>query len=239
MNGKINLDIKSLKFILEKDKPYILPLVIIFTCIVLFFQFIIPQLKTLLTAREQEKQASLNSRTLKENLNILVNTDEDSLDSQLEVLNLALPSSKDFGGILNSIYLTSQRTGVALGAFSIRIGDLSEYQKDSELPKITLSIPINSGIAGVNGFVDAIEKTVPLSEVNLVKIGEKDSISSVNLSFYYKPLGISSNKDYVSVNPVSQKALLLIDKLKNFDNISSLSRDIPVGSPSAESLNPF
>jgi len=225
MSGKINLDIESLKFIFEKNKPYILPSIVIFTCIVLFFQFIIPQLKTLLTAREQAKQASLNLKTLKENLNILVNTDEDSLDSQLEVLNQALPFSKDFSGILNSIDFASRRTGVALGAFSLKIGEILSSQNDSELPTITLSIPINSGIVGVSGFVDTIEKTVPLSEVSFVKIG--DNISSVNLSFYYKPLSIPSDRDGVRVNPVSQKALLLVDKLKNFERTSGLPQITP------------
>ncbi len=232
MNDKINLDIKSLRFILEKNKPFIFPCLIIIVCIVLLFQFIIPQLKNLSTAREQAKEASLKLETLRENFNVLVNTDEKSLDSQLQVLNQALPSSKDFSGILSSIYFASQKTGVALGAFSLKIGDLSSPQKDSKFPIITMSIPINSGVVGVGSFLDTIGKTVPLSEVTLVKIG--DRISSVALAFYYKPLGLSSKEDF-RVKPISQQGILLIERLKSFENASSLPWNIPVGSPSAES----
>lgn len=225
MNDKINLDIKSLKFILEKNKPFIFPCLIIIVCIVLFFQFIVPQLKSLLVVQEQAKGASLRLKTLKENLNILTNTDEDHLDSQLQVLNQALPFSKDFSGILSSIYFASQKTGVALGAFSLKIGDLSDSQKDSKFPIITMSIPINSGVVGASSFVDVIGKTVPLSEVTLVKIG--DRVSTVALAFYYKPLGLSNKEDF-RVKPISQQGLLLIGRLKSFENVSSAETPNPL-----------
>lgn len=218
MNEKINADLKSLKFIFDRNKFYILPSVIILVCIVLFFQFIIPQFKTLLIAKKDAKEASIKLETLKENLNILVNTNENSLDSQLTILNLALPLNKDFAGVLNSIYYVSQKTGVNLGSFSLQIGDLSEAKKNDKFPTINLSVPINAGVAAINSFVETISKTVPLSEVTLIKIGAQTS--TINLSFYYKPLGSTSSEN-IRINPLSKKGLSLINKLTGFENIST------------------
>ena len=121
MNEKINADLKSLKFILNKNKVYIFPIVVILVSIMLFSQFVIPQADALLAAREEALATSLKIETLKANLDILTNINEETLDSQLKTLSLALPLSKDFFGILNSVYSTVQKTGVDLGNFSFKI----------------------------------------------------------------------------------------------------------------------
>ena len=214
MNEKINEDIKSLKFIFNKNKPYIFPIAIILVSIILFWQFIIPQFGALLMARKEARETSLELEALKDNLNVLTNIDEKSLDAQLEVLNLALPLNKDFSAILNSIYNASEKAGVIPGSFSFKIGDLSRSENDDNFPVIKLSVPINSGITAVNNFVETISKTFPLSEVYLIKIG--GTSSTVSLSFYYKPLGASNYNQDSRISPISQKALTLINQLSEF-----------------------
>lgn len=230
MNEKINADMKSLKFIFDRNKHYILPAIIILISIILFWQFVIPQFKILLTAREEARQASLKLQTLKENLNILTNTDEKSLDSQLKILNSALPLNKDFSGILNSIYLASQKSGIDLGSFSLRIGDLSDSKKQDDFPTISLSVPINADAAGVNSFVETINETAPLSEVTLIKI--RNLTSTIGLSFYYKPLGLSSYREGARINPLTQKGLSMIQELGGFENAYSFQKT-PVATSSS------
>jgi Tfp pilus assembly protein PilO len=198
-------------------------------CIILFWQFVIPQFKILSTAQEEVRQAELRLQTLKENLNVLRNTDEKSLDAQLKVLNLALPLNKDFSGILNSIYYASDKTGVNLGNFSLQIGDLLDSKKKDDFPTISLAIPVNANVVAVNSFVEAISKTVPLSEVTLIKIS--NMASTVRLSFYYKPLGLSSYKEDARIIPLTQKGLTIIHKLSSFENASSFQK-IPVATSS-------
>jgi len=157
-------------------------------------------------------------QALKGNLNVLTNTNKKSLDAQLRILNLALPLNKDFSGILNSIYSASQKTGVNLGSFSLQIGDLRDTNKKDDFSTISLSIPINSNVAAVNSFVEALSKTVPLSEVTLIKIS--NVASTVRLSFYYKSLGFSNYKEDARIIPLTQKGLGIINKLSLFENIS-------------------
>lgn len=217
MNEKINIDLKSLKFILDRNRPYIIPAVIILICLMLFWQFVVPQFKILFTAQEEAKQASQKLQVLKENLNVLRNTDEKFLDESLKILNLALPLNKNFTGILNSIYYASQKTGVSLGAFSLQIGNLTDSEGKDDFSTINLSLPINANVAAVNSFIETINKTVPLSEVTQIKTG--NLTSTIGLSFYYKPLGFSSYEEDAGINPLTQKGLTVINQLNGFENI--------------------
>ncbi|KKQ28359.1 MAG: hypothetical protein US48_C0012G0012 [Candidatus Levybacteria bacterium GW2011_GWA2_37_36] len=220
MNEKINADLKSLKFILNKNKVYIFPIVVILVSIMLFSQFVIPQADALLAAREEALATSLKIETLKANLDILTNINEETLDSQLKTLSLALPLSKDFFGILNSVYSTVQKTGVDLGNFSFKIGDLAKSENGDNFPVVKLSAPINSGVTAINSFVETISKNVPLAEVYSVKIG--NTSSTVSLSFYYRPLSASNYSQDVRISSISQKGLELISQLEKFENASSL-----------------
>lgn len=231
MNGKINADLKSLKFIFNKNKSYILPVVVMLISIILFFQFVIPQFNTLLEVQKEAKESSLKLEVLRKNLDILTNVDDEVLDSQFKILNLALPLNKDFIGILNSVNSTAQKTGVSLGGFSFRIGDISKSEDGDNFPVVKLSVPINSGITAINSFVETIIKTLPLSEVYSVKVGNVSSM--VNLSFYYKPLDVSSYSQDILVNPISQRGLTLVGQLGEFGNGSSLSEpEVPIATSS-------
>ena len=240
MNEKINVDLKSLKFIFERNKPYILPSIIIVICIALFLQFVIPQFKILSLAQEEARLASLKLQILKENLNVLTNTDEKSLDSRLKILNLALPLNKDFGGILNSIYYASQKTGVSLGSFSLQIGELADTKKSVDFPSISLTIPISANAPAVNSFVEVLSKTVPISEVTIIKI--RNVSSSIKLSFYYKPLGFTNLKEDARINPISQKGLGIINRLSLFENLFEnieSFQQVPIATSSSQDINPF
>lgn len=233
MNEKINADLKSLKFIFNKNRSFIFPIVIILVSIILFFQFVIPQFSALLMAVKEGRESSLKLEALRANLDVLTNINDETLSSQLGVLSSALPLNKDFIGVLNSVYSTAQKAGVSLGSFSIQIGDISKSESSDVFPVIKLSAPINSDISSINSFIETISKTIPLSEVYAVKIGRASS--SVSLSFYYKPLDSSSYSSDARISPVSQKGLNLIKQLGEYGNAASLpvSDPTPIATSSA------
>lgn len=239
MNGKINLDLKAIKFIFDRNKFYIPPIAVIFICIILFFQFVIPQFNMIFTAKEEAQAASLKLGVLKQNLNVLMNTNENSLDSQLEILNLALPLDKNFDGIINSINSSANKAGADLGSFSFQVGDLSIAEEIDKFPSIKLSVPVNSDVFTVKNFLEAINRTLPLSDVSSIRIGNKTSM--IDVRFYYKPLIFSGNIEKTAIAPFSQKGLSLITELEGFKSISpSAFQSIPVATSSSETdSNPF
>ncbi|MDZ4228097.1 MAG: hypothetical protein U1E54_02520, partial [Candidatus Levybacteria bacterium] len=183
-------------------------------------------------AREEALATSLRIEALKANLDVLTNINEETLDLQLKTLSLALPLNKDFFGILNSVYSTAQKTGVDLGSFSFKIGDIAKSESGDNFPVIKLSAPINSGVIAINSFVETISKTVPLAEVYSVKIGNISS--TVSLSFYYRPLSVSNYSQDVRISPISQKGLELVNQLGKFENAQSfLESPEPVATSSA------
>lgn len=219
MNQKINADIKSLVFIFNKNKSYIYPVLIILVSILLFFQFVIPQVRMLNATQKKTKEALVRLETSKANLHILENVNESILDSQLEIAKAALPLDKNYIGILNSIYSAAQKTGVSLGNFSFKVGDLSQSKDDDKFSVISLSLPVNSPIMAINSFVETISKTMPLVNVSSVKM--RSSSSTIGLSFYYKSLDISKYSQDARINPISQKGLDLINLLRGYDKTYS------------------
>ena len=220
MDGKINLDLVSLKLIFDRNKSYIYSVIIILISIVLFFQFVTPQYNALLKAQKETKELSLRLKVLKGNLNVLTNIDEEVHNSRLKTLTLALPVNKDAVGILNSLYAVAQKTGVSFGDFSFTIGDISKSENNDNLPSVKISVLINADVKAVSNFVEIMSKTVPLSEINSIKV-EKVS-STVGLSFYYKPLGAANYSQDAQISPLPQEGLTLINQLSSFETSSSL-----------------
>jgi hypothetical protein len=221
MNQKINLDFVSLKFILNRNKSYVFSALIILVSIFLFFQFVVPEFNSMLKSKQEADDLTAKLEMLKTNLNVLTNVNQDKLDSQYNTLTSALPVEKDVIKILNSIYAVAQKTGVSLGNFSFKIGNISKPEAaDNSL--VTLSVPINSGAEAANSFIKTLSKTIPLSEIDSIKT--TDEISTITLSFYYKPLGdASSYSQDVQINPISKSGLALIDQLDKFDDTTSLA----------------
>lgn len=219
MNNKTNFDLKSIKFIYQKNKQFILPIVTILISLLLIFQFIFPQLGVLANrqkelALERDKLKILNS-----NLSILINTNEELLDSQVKILTTALPINKDFLKVLDTIYSVARKTGANLGNFSFKVGDINQDEKGDMFPTIKITVPINSSMNSINSFVESLGKSLPLAEVYSVKINK--SSSGVDLSFYYKSLNLSGLDLFSEVKPISQAGLNLVNQMNGFDTANS------------------
>jgi len=232
MKEKINANLKSLKFVFNKNKSYVLPSVLILVSILLFFQFVIPEFSLLFKTQEEVSALKAKTELLKENLNMLTNIDQDTLDSQYNTMILALPVNKDYIEILNTVNVAAQKAGVSLGNYSFKVGSLGKSDSADISPLIKLTVPIESGLTGANSFVQIINNTVPLSQIDAVNV--VDTSSSITLSFYYKLLDTSNYSQDALISPVSQEGLNLIDQMKEFKAASSFSMPvIPTATASA------
>lgn len=236
MEGFINTDIQALKIIFNRNKHYIIPIVVILICIGLIIKIIIPQFKTFLEVKEEARIASLRLEKLKKDLNMLESLSEEVLKSQLETTTLALPISKEFGGILNVLYSAAEASGVSIGKFSFQVGDLDKSgENEGKFSTINLSIALENNITPVSNFVNIIAKTVPLSGTSVVKTGEKGS--TVGLSFYYKFLPVISSDS--PIVPISREKISLLSKIGNFADNLQTNPASKSGVPFVKSTNPF
>lgn len=219
MDKKVNLDIKSLKLIYERDKPFIVPLIVIIVCIILVVKVELPLLQNFNKVKEDSKKASFELSNLKKDLSVIEDLDENSLSQQLTLLNKALPINKDFIGILDAVYLASQKTGISLGEFSFQVGDLNKFdQGQDKFPSIKLSVTALNNIRSVNNFIESISKTLPLSYISMVKSGDKTT--QIDIFFYYKKLANFLPKGDMRIEPLSSQKLSTIKEISEFNNSS-------------------
>lgn len=214
----IHLNINSTTFniLYRKYKSFVLPSIIIIACIILFFMIIIPQIQGLLDAKDKEKIERQKLELLKNNYNLLLNMDETKLNSDFEILARALPSGKDFAGIINAISDKSVKAGVTIGDFEFTVGDISKSQVgDSAFPSILISLDVAGNSKAVLNFVTSLYKSMPLNAITTIEQGGDSA--RIKLQFYYKafPQGPISNETPISA--FTSNDIFLISELTLWD----------------------
>jgi len=239
MKKKVNIDSTTFWFLYRRYKEYLLPVGVILVCILLFLLVIIPQFQNFLDTQGQAKSEANKLIILKNNLNLLTNMDESQLDSQLQIVSVALPPNKDFEGILNGISVAANRAGVFLGDYEFQVGDITKPSLNAQsFPSLQLSLTINGGVSGITKFMAEIYKTVPLSEITGVKV--TSTTSEITILFYYKPFPPLGFNDSTPINSVSSQGLSTISNLSSWNNAVKISQPVLQESPASSSgeINP-
>ena len=243
MKKKVNIDSTTFWFLYRRYKEYLLPVGVIFVSILLFLFVIIPQFQNFLDAQQQSKAEANKLVVLKNNLNLLTNMDESQMDSQLKVLSGALPSNKDFEGILNGISAAADKAGVFLGDYEFQVGDITKPSLNIQsFPSLQLTLTIYGGVGGVTRFMSELYKTVPLSEITDVKV--TSNISEITAVFYYKPFPPLGFNNSAPIIPVSQQGLSIVGNLSSWNNANAVRASQAIVQPSpasssAVNTNPF
>lgn len=231
-----SIDINTLKFLYERYKDFIIPFLIVLASFLLFARVVLPSVFDLLDAYEEQKTALQALSNMEKKLSLLKSIDNSTLDSQLAIASKTLPIDKDFAGILNAISDASGKTGVSIGGFKFSVGSLSET-KESETSTLNMEIVFNASAYKVADFIDRLQRTLPISEVN--KISAQENLSNIKISFYYKPLARLKPDDSLPLLPVSAKGLALINEISsNFSIPQSSIFDLTPSSTLSSLPNP-
>lgn len=237
---KVTLNSNFLTSSFEKYKEYILPIVVVLVCFIILFLIILPQFQNYLVSRQQLDAEARKLSTLKNNYNFLTNLDDTENDADFKTLSLALPSNKDFTGIISGISAASSKTGVGIGNFSFSLGDLSKStdQAVNSNPSIKIEISLVGNTLSVIKFINELYKTVPLSEVTSIKSSSTDS--NLIILFYYKPFPPQNISDEAPVIPLSEKNQKLLKDIYAWNNASgeNVFTLSPSSSSSASSSSP-
>lgn len=192
---KFNLEFNNLLILYRHYKDYFLPLGVILACVLVVFWVVIPQFQQYLNSQQELKAQVQKLEVLKTNYNFLSNLDSSQSNANLTALTLALPSGKDFAGMMNAVSIASAKTGVSVGDFQFALGSLSgvdSTQGTSAYPSIKIDINLAGDTQSIFKFAQELYKTSPASEVASIKVN--GGSASVTILFYYKPF-ISQNVD--------------------------------------------
>lgn len=160
---------------------------------------------------------------VKDKISLLKSIDDLALDLQLAIVARALPIEKDFSAVLYAISNASNKTGISVGDFKLDVGSLSKLEDTGNFLTYDLDLTLNGDTKATNDFIDRIGRTLPLSEITKISIGEGSS--TIGIHFYYKPVAKLTRDDALPLSPVSAKGLSLIKELSTF------SMSIPIGVP--------
>lgn len=236
--NKISIDRMTLSLIYNRNKDYLVPLFTILVAFILLIQITIPSLSTLSTKNQEVKFEKEKLTTLKNNLNILTTLNTQTLDLQLSNATDALPSSKNFAGVLNAVSISANLSGVALGDFEFQVGDISNSVTPSKgFPNLQLSLNINGSVTNIAKFVNELYKTMPVSEVSNIQV--TGGRATLNTLFYYKPYLGKSIDETIPLNNLSKSNLDLLTEISSWNNpkiieqIQPIINASPVSSPSA------
>lgn len=210
---KYGISQNPIMVIYESYKEYLLTIGIIIICLILFAKFIIPQVQDLLLINGQKKELEGKIRVLKNNIYFLSSLDESDLDSKLQVATGALPSEKDFAGVLNAIQISSARSGVSLGDFTFKVGELSTKSAGlKKEPGMEVTLTVRGGIDNIKRFVVELSKASPISQVSSIDVSGNSAV--IITVFNYKPFSPTAFNGSSPINPLTTKDLNLLETLK-------------------------
>lgn len=212
---KINIDRLALEQLYKKYKDYLVPILAIIICFFLLVSITIPQVGILSEKQQQYNLEKTKLQILTNNYNILAGLNDITLNSQFGLALNALPSTKSFTGILNSISLAANKSGVFLGDYEFQVGDLSKFPTGKNVPSLELTLFINGGASETTRFVNELYNSLPISEVTNIQVS--NNRSSVIAIFYYKPFA-STKDSYLPIAPLSKNYLEIINKISLWNN---------------------
>ncbi len=232
-----NVDLQTFKALYSANKQYFVPIFMIMVSFFLIFFALIPQFQDLMTTLSQRGVAQQELQTLENNLNILNATDEADVDTKLATVFRALPPAKDFESVLTTISSVGASSGVPIGNFEFRVGDITGVASGSDaFPSLSLTLILSDGADGASRFMASLAESLPLSEVKKVDVNSNST--TLSIEFYYRSLSSAKISSDSKIVPISGKQSELLDKLMSWDSKINFDIISEVGTPSS-STTPF
>lgn len=229
--NKISIDKYTFLFLYRKYKDYIVPIVTLIVAFLLLLEITIPTLNNLSTREQELKFEKDKLTTLQNNLQILTQLNNQTLNDQLAIVTSALPSEKNFAEILNAVSISANKSGVFLGDYEFQVGDLSKtIIPQKGFPSLPLSLIINGNANSAAKFISELYRSFPISEVTDIELnGNRATLGTV---FYYKPFNQTKPDETIVLSGLSAADLKIIRDMSSWNNPKGLEQIIPILSPS-------
>lgn len=224
--NKIKVNRSTFIYLYRKHKDYIIPIVLIVTSFILFLKVTIPTLNNLSTREQEVKFEKEKLTTLKNNLKILTELNEFTLDSQLSLVSDALPTEKNFAGVLNAVSVSANKSGIFLGDYEFQVGDLSKTVTPLKgLPMLSLSLVTTGDANATARFVKELYRSFPISEITNIEVN--GSRATLSTTFYYKQVSFRKADEYNPLSNFSKTDLDTLKDLSTWNNPRILEEIIP------------
>lgn len=242
MNKEIFFGRNSFRFLYYryKDSAYYSISIIVVTiviCLLLIFNFILPQLEQWFSIRNEVIATRQRTEIINSNISYMNTVDRNQLTSQLQTMMLALPAEKNFGMILDSLNLSALRSGVSFQDYTFQVGKVSSQSaqlSSARIPgvsTVTVSVIVDGTVDEVRVFMREMAKTLPLSEI--LSVDGSSGAITVTYDFYQKNLPTSTLRDDQPIPRTAEVNATLINRLASWQVATSVDTGFPGGASSS------
>ncbi len=228
-NIKVTIDQLLLKTLYYRYRAFVTPLVVILVCLLLFWFLVIPQIQAFYAMKDSLTLDTQNLSVLHQNLKIITNLDSAKLNQTLTTATDALPSEKDFAGIVSTLSNAAVSSGVILQDYSFTLGDLSGFDQNGKLSETPTQVTVNivGDVYAADRFMKQLSTQLPLSDVVSLTLGSGSS-ASLSIVFYYAPIQKIAFDNTVPLPVLTANDAKMLDSLGvpisgNVGNVASTS----------------
>lgn len=223
-NQKISINQLLFKNLYHRYQRFVTPFITIAVSLLLFWFVVIPQMQNWFALREQLVIDQQNLEIMHQNLSLITSFDNTKLDATLQTATNALPTEKDFAGILLSLQNAAAVAGVSLGDYSFQLGDLSGLNAQGKIVEIPVQITLTlkGSIDNTRTFITQLKSQLPLSDVTSVSLNASNSVTAT-IIFHYAILPKIVFKDSVLLPRLSSADQKVLDTLSLGDTSALVS----------------
>lgn len=225
----VTINQSTLRILYFQYKAFIVPVIVIFVCVIIFITVIIPQFQQVISLQGQIADSQQRVTTLNNNIAVATGINDTIVNSQLKTTFLALPQDKDFAAILNAISNAAVLSNVSLGDYSLSVGDIASNPSSPQDANLQLSLNISGDISQVRNFITQLKNQLPLSDISQANIGSGGS-GSVTITFFAKPFSKITFLASAPIQPLTKSELDLLSNLYT-RNQQAANEAIPTPSP--------
>ncbi len=219
MNLNKKLTKEEISSLYADNKQYSLPILSVVISIFLFFIFIVPQVFSFPSKKQEVDIENIKLNKIKEAKKILAAADENLIDSQLKTASKALPSGKSFEEILNGISTAAGLSGVQIENYKFDDKNvlLSKTQA-SKFSSLLFEVTVIGTAQDAIEFIRQLYKTYPTSDA--ISILTSSGITNVKILFYYKTFPSISPEEKTQVRNFSAKEKAALDEISKWNDNS-------------------
>lgn len=216
-NSELNKE--SIKGEYYEKKIYLIPGLAILISILLFLFFILPQAIDFPTRINDLEVENQKLKKIKTSLNLVSNANSDELDSDIQTITKTLPQDKNFEKILNSISLAASLSNTLVISYKFQDSVSSMGAGVKDIPTLNFKIEIFGDPNDASLFIEELYKLNPISEVT--KIKTESGLTTLEVSFYYKPFETLSQEQKIEINNTSSKQLSTLETVSLWSDIDT------------------
>lgn len=220
MNLKINniLSYGAIKSLYEDNKQYSLPVVSIIVSFLLFFIFIVPQVLSFPSRKQEVDIETEKLDKIKETEKILQNADIGLIDPQLKTASKALPPGKSFEEILNGISTAAALSAVQIESYKFDKQITETTSEKNKFSSLLFEVSIIGTTKDAISFIKDLYKTYPASDVT--SIISSQGTTSIKILFYYKSFSSISPTDRTELKSMSAMEKAALDEISKWNDTS-------------------